>query len=119
LVVMHETSALPASSQPFVEPGRQEVEAALASMSPAERLALFWRAQEIAIARSWALVERSDLIDPRARVQLVVRSRYPEWSDPEVMRLLDAICEREDPETWLARLERRAAEIRTASGHKR
>ncbi|MGA3058544.1 MAG: hypothetical protein ABSE70_11000 [Candidatus Limnocylindrales bacterium] len=88
-------------------------------MSPAERLTLFWRLQEIAIARSWALVQRAGLADPRARVDLVIRSRYPEWSDAQVSELLDAICEREDPEEWLARLERRAAEIRTASGHKR
>jgi hypothetical protein len=85
-------------------------------MTPTERLGLYWRAQEVAIARSWALVERSGVADPRTRVELVIRSRYPEWSDAEVTRLLAAICEREDPSAWLARLERRAVEITTRLG---
>jgi hypothetical protein len=109
---MRAISVSSSSSRPFVEPGRSEVEVALAALSPAERLRLFWRSQEIAIARSWALVERSPVQDPRACVEFVIRSRYPEWSDEEVRRLLDAICQREDPEVWLARLERTAAEIR-------
>jgi hypothetical protein len=80
-------------------------------MSAPERLRLFWRAQDIAIARSWALVDRSGLQDKRACVELVIRSRYPEWSEKEVERLLDAICEREDPSAWLDRLRQRANEI--------
>jgi hypothetical protein len=80
-------------------------------MSPPERLVLFWRAQETAIARSWALVARSGVRGARARIELVVRARYPEWSDAEVERLLDAICQREDPAAWLARLRRSADEI--------
>jgi hypothetical protein len=80
-------------------------------MSPADRLARYWRLQEIAIARSWALVQRAGLADPRARVDLVIRSRYPEWSDAEVNRLLEAICAREDPAAWLDRLRRRVDEI--------
>lgn len=80
-------------------------------MSAPERLSLFWRAQDIAIARSWALVERSGIPGARARVELVVSSRYPEWSPAEVERLLDEICQREDPAAWLERLHRRADEI--------
>jgi len=80
-------------------------------MSAPERLKLFWRAQSVAIARCWALVDRSGIEEPRARVQLAIRSRYPEWSEEEVERLLDAICEREDPSVWLDRLRRRANEI--------
>jgi hypothetical protein len=87
------------------------VEAALAEMSAPERLRLFWRTQEIAIARSWALVDRSGLQKERGGVELVIRSRYPEWSDAEVQRLLGAICQREDPATWLGRLRQRANEI--------
>jgi hypothetical protein len=108
---MHGTSALPASSTTFAEPGRARVEAALAAMSPADRLSRFWRLQETAVARSWGLVQRSGLADPRARIDLVIRARYPEWSDAEVDRLLDAICDREDPAVWLDRLRRRADEI--------
>jgi hypothetical protein len=99
------------------EPGRAEVEAALAGMTPAERLGLYWRAQEVAIARSWALLERSGVTDPRSRVELVVRSRYPEWSDEEVARLLDAICRREDPAVWLERLRLRAQTAALDGGH--
>ena len=80
-------------------------------MSPEERLTHRWRLQEIAIARSWALVERSGLTDPLAQIELVVRARYPEWSDTEVRRLLDAIRAAEDPVAWLERLRGRAAEI--------
>jgi hypothetical protein len=80
-------------------------------MTPAQRLTLFWRAQEIAIARSWALVERSGIADARARVELVIRSRYPQWSDAEVARLLDAIRRREGPAAWLDRLRLRAEKI--------
>jgi hypothetical protein len=99
------------SSPPFVEPGQAEVETALAAMSPPERLTLFWRTQDIAIARSWALVDRSALQGERAGVELVIRSRYPEWSDAEVERLLSAICQQEDPAAWLGRLRQRANEI--------
>jgi hypothetical protein len=99
------------SSPPFVEPGQAEVEAALAAMSPAERLAQFWRLQEIAIARSWALVGRSGLVDPRVRLELVIRSRYPEWSDGEVAQLLHAISQRETYEAWLDRLRMKADQI--------
>jgi hypothetical protein len=108
---MRATSVSTTSSSPFVEPGQAEVEAALAAMSATERLRLFWRAQEVAIARSWALAERSGLGEPRARVDLVIRSRFPEWSDAEVERLLSAICQREDPAAWLGRLRQRASEI--------
>jgi hypothetical protein len=80
-------------------------------MSPAERLKLFWRMQEIGIARSWALVERSGVAGGRARLGFVVRSRYPEWTAAQVDRLVDAICRREDPNTWLERLRGRAEEI--------
>jgi hypothetical protein len=80
-------------------------------MSPEERLARRWRLQEIAIARSWALVERSGLTDPMARIERVVRSRCPEWSDAEVERLVAAIRAYQDPDAWLARLRDRAAEI--------
>jgi hypothetical protein len=82
-------------------------------MSPQERLARFWHLQEIAVARSWALAERSGMTDPMARIELVIRSRYPEWSDAEVARLLDAIRSREDPAVWLDRLRVRAADIAT------
>jgi hypothetical protein len=98
-------------SPPFAEPGAAELQAAVAAMAPEERLAKFWRMQEIAIARSWALVERSGVIEPMARIELVIRSRYPEWSDAEVRRLLDAIRASEDPAAWLERLRDRAAEI--------
>lgn len=108
---MHKVSDSAISSPPFAEPGQAEVEAALAAMSPAERLAQFWRLQEIAIARSWALVDRSGLQGERAGVELVIRSRYPEWSDAEVQRLLGAIFQREDPAAWLGRLRQRANEI--------
>jgi hypothetical protein len=104
------------SSPPFAEPGQAEVEAALAAMSPAERLAQFWRLQEIAIARSWALVERSGLMDPRAQVRVVIRSRYPEWPDADVARLLGAICAREDPAVWLERLRLTANETTARLG---
>lgn len=104
-------STFSTSSRPSAEPGRAKVEAALAEMSAPERLRLFWRTQEIAIARSWALVDRSGLQKERGGVELVIRSRYPEWSDAEVQRLLDAICEREDPSAWLDRLRQRANEI--------
>jgi hypothetical protein len=99
------------SSATSAEPGKAELEAAVAAMSPEERLARFRRMQEIAVARSWALVERSGPADPAARVEFVIRSRYPEWSDAEVSRLLDAIRAREDPAAWLERLRTRAAEI--------
>ncbi|MGD0019562.1 MAG: hypothetical protein ABSD62_09950 [Candidatus Limnocylindrales bacterium] len=108
---MHRLSDSAAYSQPSAEPGQSELDAALAAMSPAGRLARFWRLQEIAVARSWALVDRSGLGDPTARVELVIRSRYPEWSDAEVQRLLAAIRVREDPSVWLERLRARAAEI--------
>ena len=104
-------SDLAGCSPPFAEPGAAQLEAAVAAMSPEERLARFWRLQEIAVARSWALVERSGLTDPMARIELVIRSRYPEWSDAEVDRLLAAIRDREDPAVWLRRLRDRAAEI--------
>ena len=109
---MRATSASSTFSNPFVEPGQAEVEAALSAMSAPERLRLFWRAQEIAIARSWALVERAGLADPHARIDLVIRSRYPEWSDGEVERLLSAICQREDAVAWLGRLRQRANEMK-------
>ena len=112
---MRATSDSPLSWLPFAEPGRVEVEAALAAMSPAERLSLFWRAQEIAIARSWALVERSGLVGSRARLELVIRSRFPGWSDAEVEILLEAISRRESYETWLDRLRMRAGQ---ASAHR-
>lgn len=99
------------SSPPFAEPGQAEVETALAAMSPADRLAQFWRMQEIAIARSWALVERSRLVDPRARVGFVIRSRFPEWSNEEVDSLLRAIFQRESYDAWLERLQSTADEI--------
>ncbi len=99
------------SSKPFAEPGRVEVEAALSAMSVPERLRLFWTAQDVAIARSWALVDRSGLHGKRAGVELVIRSRYPGWSEEEVELLLHAICEREDPSAWLDRLRQRANEI--------
>jgi hypothetical protein len=108
---MHRLSDSATSSPPFAEPGAAELEAAVAAMSPQERMARFWRLREIAVARSWALVERSGIADPMARIELVVRSRYPEWSDAEVGRLLDAIRSREDPAVWLERLRARAAEI--------
>jgi hypothetical protein len=98
-------------SPPCAEPGAAELAAAVAAMSPAERLARRWRLQEIAIARSWTLVERSGLTDPMARIELVIRSRYPEWSDSEVGRLLDAIRAAEEPAAWLDRLRVRAEEI--------
>jgi hypothetical protein len=85
--------------------------AIVAAMTPQERLTKFWRMQEIAVARSWALVERFGITDPMARIELVIRARYPEWSDTEVSRLLDAIRAAEDPEVWLERLKARAAEI--------
>ena len=107
---MRATSGFSTSSRSFADTGRAEVESALAAMSPPERLTLFWRAQEIAIARSWALVHRSGLQGERAGVELVIRSRYPEWSDAEVQRLLGAICQREDPAAWLERLRLRAGE---------
>jgi len=93
------------------EPGQAEVEAAVAAMFPADRMAHFWRMQEIAVARSWALVERSGLVDPRARVELVIRSRFPEWSDAEVERLLHAISKRESYDVWLDRLHIKADQI--------
>jgi hypothetical protein len=99
---------------PFAEPGHAELELAVAAMSPADRLARFWRMQEIAVARSWALVERSGLLDPMARVELVLRSRYPEWSDAEVDRLLAAIRDRDGASVWLDRLQARSAEIKAA-----
>ena len=108
---MHGASDSAAYSPPFAEPGEAELRSALAAMSPTERLARFRRLQEIAIARSWALVERSGLTDPMAHVELVIRSRYPEWSDTEVDRLLDAIRAAEDPAVWLDRLRDRAEEI--------
>ena len=108
---MHRLSDSGISSPAFAEPGQADLDAALAAMSPTERLKRFWRLQEIAVARSWALVERSGLTDPIARVELVIRSRYPEWSDAEVEHLLAAIRAREDPIVWLERLRDRAAEI--------
>lgn len=111
---MHRLSDSAAYSPPFVEPGQAELESAVAAMSPADRLARFWRMQEIAVARSWALVERSGLLDPTARVELVLRSRYPEWSDAEVDRLLAAIRDREGASVWLDRLQARSAEIKAA-----
>jgi hypothetical protein len=108
---MHKVSDSALSSPPFVEPGQVEVEAALAAMSPPERMALFWRMQEIAIARSWALVERAGLTDPHARIDLVIRSRYPEWSDAEVERVLQAISQRESYDAWLGRLRMKASQI--------
>jgi hypothetical protein len=108
---MHGLSDSSASSTASADPGAAELEAVVAAMPPEERLARRWRLQEIAIARSWGLVERSGLTDPIARIELVIRSRYPEWSDAEVERLLAAIQAREDPEGWLARLHDRAAEI--------
>ena len=108
---MHGASDSAAYSPPFAEPGEAELRSALAAMSPTERLARFRRLQEIAIARSWALVERSGLVEPMARIELVIRSRYPEWSDAEVERLRAAIRAREDPSVWLERLRTRAAEI--------
>jgi hypothetical protein len=110
---MQSLSGSATCSPPFAEPGATELEAAVAAMSPQERLARFWRLQEIAIARSWALVERSGLTNPMARIELVIRSRYPEWSDVDVERLLDAIRAREDPTVWLERLRSRAVEIIT------
>jgi hypothetical protein len=107
----HSLSGSPISSPAFAEPGQVELDAALAAMSPAERLARFWRLQEIAVARSWALVERSSVSDPAGRIELVIRSRYPEWSEEEVERLLSAIRAREDPAIWLDRLRDRAVEI--------
>jgi hypothetical protein len=95
----------------FAEPGAGELEAAVAAMSPAQRLACRWRLQEVAVARSWALVERSGLTDPTARLELVIRSRYPEWSEAEVGRFLEAIRAREEPTAWLERLRSRALEI--------
>jgi hypothetical protein len=80
-------------------------------MSASGRLALFWRAQDIAVARCWALLERSGPREPQARIEFVIRSRYPEWSDAEVDRLLSAICLRHDPAEWLERLHRRTQEI--------
>ncbi len=108
---MRATSASSTSSKPFAEPGQLEVEAALAAMSPAERLAQYWRLQEIAIARSWALVERSGLVDPRVRLELVIRSRFPDWSDAEVEGLLHAISQRESYDAWLDRLRMKADQI--------
>jgi hypothetical protein len=113
---MHRLSDSAIFSLPLVEPGAAEpgaaeLQAAVAAMTAQERLARFWRMQEIAIARSWALVERSGVEDPMARIELVIRARYPEWSDAEVSRLIDAICAAENPEAWLERLRVRAAEI--------
>ena len=108
---MHRPSDSAISSPPFAEPGAAELEAAVAAMSPEERLARYWRLQEIAIARSWALVERSSVTDSMAGTELVIRARYPEWSDAEVRRLLDAIRAAEDPVAWLERLRVRAEEI--------
>lgn len=108
---MHRVSDSALSSPPFAEPGQLEVEAALAAMSPAERLAQYWRLQEIAIARSWALVERSGLVDPRVRLELVIRSRFPDWSDAEVEGLLHAISQRESYDAWLDRLRMKADQI--------
>jgi hypothetical protein len=108
---MHRVSDSALSSPPFAEPGQVEVEAALAAMSPADRLRRYWRMQEIAVARSWALVERSGLVDPRARVGFVIRSRFPEWSDAEVERLLHAISQRESYDVWLDRLHFKADRI--------
>ena len=111
---MHRLSDSAVYSPPFGEPGQAELELAVAAMSPADRLGRFWRMQEIAVARSWALVERSGLLDPMARVELVLRSRYPEWSDAEVDRLLAAIRDRDGASVWLDRLQARSAEIRAA-----
>lgn len=108
---MHKLSDSPTFSLPFAEPGAAELEAAVAAMSPEERLSRRWRLQEIAIARSWALAERSGVTEPMARIELVIRARYPEWSDAEVARLLGAIRVAEDPAAWLERLRDRAAEI--------
>ena len=110
---MHRLSDSATFSPPFAEPGAAELEAAVAAMSSEERLAQRWRLQEIAIARSWALIERSGQLDPMARIELVIRARYPEWSDAEVQQLLDAIRAAEDPAAWLERLRVRAAEITT------
>jgi hypothetical protein len=109
---MQEASVSSNSSEPFAEPGRSEVEDILGAMSPTERLTLFWRMQAVALARSWALVERSGLSDPRERIGFVIRARYPEWSEVDADRLLDAICQREDPVAWLERLRRTAEEIK-------
>jgi hypothetical protein len=108
---MQASSASSTCSPPFAEPGQAEVDAALAAMTPAARLASFWRAQEAATARSWALLGRSGLDDPRDRIRLLIRARYPDWPDADVDRLLAAICDREDPAEWLDRLRRRAQEI--------
>lgn len=108
---MHATSDWTHFSPPCAEPGRAEVEAALAAMSPADRLAQFWRTQEVAIARSWALVERSGLMDPRARVELVIRARFPEWADAEVETLLHAIAQHESYDAWLDRLRVKADQV--------
>ncbi len=108
---MQGSSASIAFSPPFAEPGQPEIEAALVALSSEERLARYWRMQEIAIARSWALVERSGLADPRARIELVIRARYPQWRDAEVTRLLAAISKREDPADWLERLHLKAQQI--------
>ena len=108
---MHRLSDSATFSPSFADPGAADLQAAVSEMTPEERLARFWRLQEIAIARSWALVERSGVTAPMARVDLVIRARYPEWSDGEVRRLLDAIRAAEEPEAWLERLRVRAAEI--------
>jgi len=99
------------SSAISAEPGRAEVEAAVAAMTAAERLVRLHRLQEIAVARSWALVERSGLTDPGERLEMVIRSRYPEWSDDQVTELLAAICAREPASAWLDRLKNRSAAI--------
>jgi hypothetical protein len=108
---MRKLSESATSLPAYAESGQADLDAALAAMTPPARLSRFWRMQEIAVARSWALVERSGLDDPTARIELVIRARYPEWSDPEVDRLLAAIRTREDPEVWLERLRDRATEI--------
>jgi hypothetical protein len=108
---MQGSSASTAFSPTFAEPGQLEIEAALIALSPGERLARYWRMREIAIARSWALVERSGLADPRARIELVIRARYPQWGDADVARLLEAISTREDPADWLERLHVTAQQI--------
>jgi hypothetical protein len=108
---MHRLSDSPAYSPTFAEPGGAELAAAVAAMSPARRLACFWRLQEIAVARSWALVERSGVVEPLARVEVVIRARYPEWSNADVERLLAAIQAHDDPAAWLDRLHTRADEI--------